>query len=459
MMGKVSSRFLPAVLGHILPHCLACIRRAGESHAADVLASILYPIKESLTMLTQGQSCPARFGVSGAIFKDGFSVLIRRHFFDWARHAPAAERAKAVQSLIGDYLEAELSPAEKSEIEGILTNLLEDPSPLVRRAMASALSSEARAPHHLVSALSMDQTDVAILVLAHSPQFSGAELAQAARHSASTAQLAIALRPDLPAEAAAVIADCAEPAVLVALAANHSAHLSDVSMLRMIERAGDVGKLRENLLARPDLAPAARVKLAEIVADLLGNFLARTQWLPQERAGRILRDARDRVAISSVAGDGQGAVGAATSLVSHLRAKGQLTSSLFLRSLVTGDRLLFEAALVDLSGLSRSRVASLCERPSSGGFQALYARARLPASVQLVFAAVLTAMGGSRGTAGAGSAPRRRLVHAAIEACHTIPAKECGSILALLRRFESEAAREEARHAAMADALPVFGPV
>ena len=408
-------------------------------------------------MLTQGQTCPARFGVSGALLNDGFSVLIRRHFFDWARNAPAAERAKAVQSLIGDYLEAELSPAERTEIEGILTNLLEDPSPLVRRAMASAFAAEVRAPHHLVSALAMDQTDVAILVLAHSPQFSGAELAEAARQSASTAQLAIALRPDLPAEAAAVIADCAEPAILVALAANHSAHLSEAATLRMIERAGDVGKLRENLLARPDLAPAARVKLAEIVADLLGDFLARTEWLPPERARRILRDARDRVAISSVTGDEQGAVGAATSLVAHLRATGQPTSSLLLRSLVTGDRLLFESALTDLSGLARSRVASLCERPSSGGFQALYARARLPASFQPVFAAVLAAMGGSR-AAGTGSAPRRRLVSAAIEACQTIAMEERGSILALLRRFESEAAREEARHASMADKLPVFGP-
>ncbi len=408
-------------------------------------------------MLTQGQSCPARFGVSGVLLNDGFSVLIRRHFFVWARHAPAAERAKAVQSLIGDYLEAELSPAERNEIEGILTNLLEDPSPLVRRAMASALAAEARAPHHLVSALSMDQTDVAILVLAHSPQFSGAELAEAARQSASTAQLAIALRPDLPAEAAAMIADCAEPAVLVALAANHSAHLSEPAMLRMIERAGDVGQLRENLLARPDLAPAARVRLAEIVADLLGNFLERTQWLSPERTRRILRDSRDRVAISSVAGDERGALGAATSLVAHLRATGQLTSSLLLRSLVTGDRLLFESALTNLSGLPRQRVASLCERPSSGGFQALYARACLPSSVQPVFAAVLAAMGSS-GSAGGNSAPRRRLVNAAIEACQTIVAEERGSILALLRRFESEAAREEARQAFMADKFPVFGP-
>ena len=83
-----------------------------------------------------------------------------------------------------------------------MTCLLDDASPLVRRALAEALAGAAEAPHHLVSALVNDQADIAALVLARSPRLSDAELIDAAALGEAPAQCAIAARPGLSAAVA-----------------------------------------------------------------------------------------------------------------------------------------------------------------------------------------------------------------------------------------------------------------
>ncbi len=102
--------------------------------------------------------------------------MLSRQFLSWAERAPAGERAEAAGNLARACLYAELDAIERGEMERAMTCLLDDPSPLVRRALAEALAGAADAPHHLVAALANDQADIAALVLARSPRLTDAEL-------------------------------------------------------------------------------------------------------------------------------------------------------------------------------------------------------------------------------------------------------------------------------------------
>ena len=66
--------------------------------------------------------------------------MIVRKFLSWSQTATAGERAEGASALARAYLYADLSEQDYDDAELALTTLLEDPSPLVRRAMAEAFA-------------------------------------------------------------------------------------------------------------------------------------------------------------------------------------------------------------------------------------------------------------------------------------------------------------------------------
>src|SRR5437870_4811261 len=82
--------------------------------------------------------------------------MIIRDFLNWARTAPAAERAGATSALARAYLESDFTPAERAAAEVALITLLDDPSPMVRAALARALAFSASAPATIVHSLAAD---------------------------------------------------------------------------------------------------------------------------------------------------------------------------------------------------------------------------------------------------------------------------------------------------------------
>src|SRR5690606_22291263 len=63
------------------------------------------------------------------------SMIVRR-FLLWARTAPAEARASGAAALAGAYLRSGMSDDDRHEAETALMALIDDPSPLVRRAIA-----------------------------------------------------------------------------------------------------------------------------------------------------------------------------------------------------------------------------------------------------------------------------------------------------------------------------------
>jgi uncharacterized protein (DUF2336 family) len=370
--------------------------------------------------------------------------MIVRHFLQWVRTAPAGERAEATSSLARAYLYSDLSPDDLGAAEGAMLMLLDDPSPLVRRALADALAASPSAPPSIVFALAADQPQIAASVLALSPLFVDADLVDAVATGGPAIQAAIAIRAALPRSVAAAIAEVGTAESCLSLVENNEAEVAPFSIDRIVERYGHLAAIREALLARDNLPVATRHRLVAKLSETLAGFVVERAWLDADHAHRVAREACEKATVTIAAATQSGEL---RSLIRHLRASGQLNVGLILRSLLCGNTALFEEALVELTELPITRVSSLIYDRGRVGLRALFDKAGLPPSTYPAFKEAIEAMreGGFIGEPGGAARLKRRMIERVLTRCEIEEPDELAPLLTLLRRFATEAAREEAR--------------
>jgi uncharacterized protein (DUF2336 family) len=105
-------------------------------------------------------------------------MTIIRDFLQWLASAPTNERAEAAGALARAYLCSDLTADELVPAEGLMLKLLDDQSPLVRRALADALAASSAAPAPIIIALAADQPQIAAPVYALSPLLIDADLVE-----------------------------------------------------------------------------------------------------------------------------------------------------------------------------------------------------------------------------------------------------------------------------------------
>ncbi len=369
--------------------------------------------------------------------------MIVRDFLQWVRTAPASERAEATSALARAYLYSELSPDDLAAAEGAMLMLLDDPSPLVRRSLADALAASPTAPPTIVIALAADQPQIAAPVYALSPLFVDADLVDAVATGGAAVQAAIASRAALPRSVAAAIAETGTPEACLVLVENRAADIAPLSIDRIVERFGHLAAIRESLLVRDDIPAATRQTLVIKLSQTLAGFVAGRAWLGVDQAERIARDACEKATVTIAAATPDTEL---RPLVRHLCASGQLTAGLILRALLSGNIALFEAALAELTDLPVARVAGLIQDRRSVGWRALLEKARLPASTYPAFKEAIDALReGVPLEPGGAARLKRRMIERVLTRCENADLGELAPLLTLLRRFATEAAREEAR--------------
>src|SRR3981189_1477009 len=220
--------------------------------------------------------------------------MIVRQFISWIRTAAAGERAEATRSLARAWLISDLSEDDRSAAEGALLMLLDDPSPLVRQAMAEVFCRSTDAPAAIVQALSLDQPSVALPVLEFSPLLIDADLVDIVATGNCELPCAIARRNNLPASVCAGIAEVGTAAAALELIENAYAELAPFSWDRIVERHGHLAAIRESMLVLEGLPAAPRAALLAKLSDTLAQFVVARNWLSADRAGGIAREARDR---------------------------------------------------------------------------------------------------------------------------------------------------------------------
>jgi uncharacterized protein (DUF2336 family) len=370
--------------------------------------------------------------------------MIVRQFLRWLHTAPSGIRAEATGALARAYLYSDMTDSDRLAAEGAMTMLLDDPSPLVRRALADVFAAAEYAPANIVHALACDQPHVAGPVLHRSPLLLDADLVEAVASGETVRQAAVAMRALLPCSVAAAIAEVGSAEACLILLENQHAEIVPFSLDRIVERHGHLAAIRDSLLSRTDLPAATRQALVVKLSETLADFVTSREWLGEDRARRITREACEKATIALAADSQEGEV---RPLIRHLRESGQLNAGLILRSLLSGNVELFEEALADLAQVPLSRVVGIVHDQRGAGFRALYDKAGLPASTFPAFREALEATReeGFMFEPGNASRLKRRIIERTLTRCESESPEEIEPLLTLLRRYAAEAAREEAR--------------
>jgi uncharacterized protein (DUF2336 family) len=175
----------------------------------------------------------------------------------------------------------------------------------------------------------------------------------------------------------------------------------------------------------------------------LAGFVAERSWLDADHAHRIAREACEKATVTIAAETPGTELGP---LIRHLRASGQLTAGLILRALLSGNIALFEEVLAELTDMPVARVSGLVHDRGSVGLRALFEKAKLPASTYPAFKEAIEALReGFLLEPGGPARLKRRMIERVLTRCEDADLGELAPLLTLLRRFATEAAREEAR--------------
>jgi uncharacterized protein (DUF2336 family) len=370
--------------------------------------------------------------------------MIVRKFLRWIQTASPGDRADATSALARAFLYSDMTEEDRLAAEAAMTVLLDDPSPLVRLALAEALGASEAAPHNIVLALAHDQPEIAEIIAARSPLLLEAELIDLVAEAGEKIQCAIASRAHLSRPVAAAIAEVGCASACLILIESPDADFGEEEIARIAARHGHLAAVREELLGRNDLAVEIRQALVAKLSDTLARFVAHREWLPEERAQSVTREACDRATIALAC---ETAGNDVASLVRHLVESNQLTGGLVLRALLAGNLAFFIGALSELSGYDPRRVEAIVSDRSGHGFEALYRQSGLPRGAFRAFRAALDAIfaAGSGGELLGHAVLRRRMVEEVLSRYEDAGADELDHLFALLRKFAGEAAREEAR--------------
>lgn len=371
-------------------------------------------------------------------------VMIVDAFLRWIETAPAAQRAEATDALAKSWLHGDLPKDERDGLESAMMVMLDDPSPLVRKALATALADADDAPRHVILGLVNDQPEIAAIVARRSPVLSEGELVDLIATSDWSVQAAIAERWTLPASLCAALCEVGDPPACVCLALNLEAPIPAFSLKRLADRLGEDPHVREALLARPNLPLPIRQLLVDRLSTALEKMVSAMAWLSADRASRVTREARDKATVALAADAREADMRA---LIAHLREAGQLSTALVLRAICTGNIRFFEEALASLAGLPASRVYAFVADGRETALDAVYRKAGIPERTIPAFRAAIATYKELEldGLAGDGVRFSRRMIERVLTRYQDFAPDERDDLLTLLRRFAAEAARDSAR--------------
>jgi uncharacterized protein (DUF2336 family) len=363
--------------------------------------------------------------------------MMVKSFLNWMDQAGPSERSQAVDMLARAYLARALGGDSPAEVEAALTSILVDPSPQVRKTLALIFADRADAPRHIVLALAADLPLVGAILIARSPLLTEADLVDLAFAVEGVSLTAMAMRLGVPERVAQTIVGRKIYDSSLALVRNPDALIAPQDLCDLAEDFGDRRELREALLAREKLPAVARYILVTIVARRIGHFATSGGFLAGAKGQRVV----DETVQTAVLAIGEKHPAEWPQMARHLRETAELTPALLLRSVLGGDLGLLIAALAELTGLELRRVESLMHARTDAAIAALFRRAELPGFLTRPLIAAIRAVGDAEKPSVSGFA--LPVIRAAQSACLDIAGEEGVRLLALLRRYEAEAARLE----------------
>lgn len=286
------------------------------------------------------------------------------------------ERATAAHKLCRGMDRGDLSDEDREAAHKILRLLAGDAAELVRRALAVTLKSSDLMPRDVARRLAADVDSVALPLIGFSPVFTDDDLIEIVQAGSAVRQTAVAGRPELGRDVAAVVAEVGCEQAVRALAANDNADISEDALGVCVSRFAQSPEVVAALAYRQALPLSVTERLIEIASDAVREHLVTRHAVAPETAIRLAAFARERATVDLV--EQASAHADLGTFVANLNARRALTGSLLLRALARGQMTLFEHGLAELAGTPHPRAWLMIHDAGPLGLKAIYDRAGLP---------------------------------------------------------------------------------
>ena len=178
--------------------------------------------------------------------------------FDLAKSRQPADRERLLLA-IADLCDsphagpAMKSPAIQALLSSIFMSLVVEAERDIRHRLSEKLASADWAPNALVNVLALDDIEIARPIIAMSPVLHDLDLVRLLVEATIEHQIEVARRPNLSPSVVGAILEQAEPAVMTALAGNHTAELSAADMEELVEASRQIAAMRTPLSQHPKL--------------------------------------------------------------------------------------------------------------------------------------------------------------------------------------------------------------
>jgi len=308
-----------------------------------------------------------------------------------ARAMVASKMARAMDS-------ARLSGHERRLAEEFVRALARDVAVPVRAAVSFNLRHSPHLPRDLAQRLADDVDEVSLPLLAESPVLDDEILLAVLPCASAAKQEAIARRPAVSEPVSSALIEAGAENAVAALMGNHGASIGEAGLHRAVDRFPASDAVHTGIVHREALPLAVIARLVELVSDVLLTHLVANHDMPAQLASDIVLRARERTIIQF----GRGAGGQdLLDLLTAMHRRQQVTTSLTVRSLCTGDMEFFETALAVLAGIVVENAKILVHDLGPLGLASLWGKAGRPASLlPSIRAAVAAADGFQPGSAG-----------------------------------------------------------
>lgn len=263
----------------------------------------------------------------------------------------------ALADLCAQVSETTQTPKAQALLGSIFLNLVGAAEHDIRLALAEKLASADWPPLDLVTALALDEIDIARPVIAESPVLTDEALVRILIEAAVDHQIEVAQRPAIGLKVVEAILDRAEPTVMAALAGNDTADVSPEAMDRLIEASREIAAMRSPLARHPRLSSPQAERLYQWVGQSLRAAIVGRFKVDAAALDRALAEAVSEAHSQSGGARLQAEQAAMEKrLIIKLHAAGQLRPSYLLRALREQRLSLFITALAALGGYAIDEV-------------------------------------------------------------------------------------------------------
>lgn len=296
---------------------------------------------------------------------------------------PAPSRLNAARTAAREFAAQAMSDEDLDLTQAVIDYFTDDDDIEIRQAVAEAVKSCEFLSAAIARKLALDEDEIAIPIVAHSPVLSDDDLVFILESASHPKQSAIAGRPHLGLKPTGWLAEHGCYSAIRVCLENETAIIGKGGYRHIMGRFGAIDPIQRLLVARPYLPAETVAELLDFISEEHRRVLIERNPAGDSTSVHKILVAREKSLAKSL--DRRMTDYEQKKQCISLAREGRLTPTLMLRTLILGNHSFFAAALAHASGISKKRVIALTFERGYLGFQRLYERAELPPYLYTAF--------------------------------------------------------------------------